>query len=146
MTHTSCYYPYTMPYVGDPLLRHSVCLPPNFRVKRESLFLRSNGVQSLPNGLQIAGGLPCQLIIPQPQTNQVSTREKLVRYSASPLACRYTHVCSGLSRKASRAWSKPMLLIYWISPFWKFKPKECFSAVKCNASRASACASVIGGM
>lgn len=58
----------------------------------------------------------------------------------------YTHVFSGLSRKASRACRRPRLLMYWISPFWKLRAKENFSAVNCKVSRASAWASVIAGM
>lgn len=57
-----------------------------------------------------------------------------------------TYVCFSSSRNASLAWRSPMLLIYWISPFWKFIAREYFSAKKCTASRASACASVMGGM
>lgn len=57
-----------------------------------------------------------------------------------------THSLPASSRKPFRAWKMLRLFIYWTSPFWKSKAARCFSAVKCRASSASACASVIGGM
>lgn len=38
------------------------------------------------------------------------------------------------------------LFAYWMSPWWKSRDAAYFSDVKCKASRASACASVMGGM
>ena len=57
-----------------------------------------------------------------------------------------TYSFPGESVKASLAWKMLKLLTYWISPFWKSKVKLKRSARKCNASSASAWASVIGGM
>jgi len=56
------------------------------------------------------------------------------------------HLFSELSVKASRPWKILRLLMYWISPCLKLSPSECFSARKWSVSRASACASVMGGM
>ena len=53
---------------------------------------------------------------------------------------------SGVSVNASRAWKILRLLMYWMSPFWKFNPRLYFSAKKWIVSKASAWASVIGGM
>lgn len=57
-----------------------------------------------------------------------------------------THCFSGVSVNPSRAWKTPMLLTYWMSPFSKLVDTLKRSPRKCSASRASACASVMGGM
>jgi len=127
-------------------LRCAIILPPNFRVNRESLDIGRYRVQSLPYMLERFRCLPSQLLIAKPQPNEMSSAPILLSANFMWQQTIDTHVCCSSSWNASRECNKPRLFIYWISPFWKFNPKEWFSAVKCRASRASAWASDIGGI
>lgn len=89
-------------YYSD-LFGHSIRLPPNLRIQGEPLFLRCNRVQPLPNRLQMTRSLPGQFVVSQPQTNQVSTVWEGHLFCAHRLLYQRTHICSGLSRNASRA-------------------------------------------
>lgn len=58
----------------------------------------------------------------------------------------HTYCFFSLSLNASRAWKIARLLIYCTSPFLNSVLSENRSPKKCNVSRASACASLIGGI
>lgn len=59
---------------------------------------------------------------------------------------RWSYRFSSLSTKPSLAWNKATLFTYCMSPFAKCVLMQNFSPRKCKASRASAWASVIGGI
>ena len=132
--------------VSSSLCR-TVGLPANLWIQRESLLIWCNRIQALPDWLEWLWCAPGQFIVAKPQPNEMPPEyttgiQHTTRQRFEPGA----YVCSSLSLNASLAWSSPRLLIYWMSPFWKFSPREYFSAKKCTASSASACASEIGGI
>lgn len=57
-----------------------------------------------------------------------------------------TYCFSPSFTKASRAWNMLRLFTYCMSPFWNSVLTQNLSPTKCKVSKASACASVIGGM
>lgn len=111
-------------------------------------------VNSLPPPPQRLGSFPREFRIPQPHSHQMSPVHPISPFQTSNLNPRKkreeygreTHCFPTVSLNPSLAWKILKLLISCRSPFRNPIATLLFCAVKCRASSASACASVIAGI
>ena len=117
----------------------------NSRLERKDRVLCSHTFVQCPPGLQRLWCRPSMFRIAKPEAYKVASvlcqLPDMEEWEPETAYC-----CSGLSLNPSLAWKMLKLLAYCTSPFLKPRDTACFSARKCNVSRASACASVMGGM